>query len=108
MEARLHRPKENVKALSEEERLRRVAAMQQDAETFDSSRAQRHQAYVEGEKARGGDDGHTGQAAFIDSMRKDVYSLSGAAGGGIQERLQQNKHYQQSSNDMDRDGYRKN
>ena len=105
-EQRMSRSKENVKALSEEERLRRIAAMQQDAQDNDTSRIERHRAYDRSDHANTTE--HTGNAVFIDSMRRDVYSLEGTAGGGIKERLDQNKHYRQSSGDMERDGFRKN
>ncbi len=104
-ELRNSRTRENVKQLSEEERLRRIQQMQQDAEVNDTSRMGRLQAYDHQQSTLVED--RSGKAEFIDSMRKDVYSGS-ATGGSIKDRLDQNKHYRQSTADMEQGGYRKN
>lgn len=83
-------------ALTEEEKQRRLRAMQEDAERNDAIRASRLSA--KGSSDAAGAD-NTGNAKFLASMRKEVYSTTSAADMG--KRIDQNKYSRQSSADID-------
>lgn len=98
-----NRKRVDVSQLSEQERLRRIAAMQEDAERHDSTRSSRQLVGTNGSE-EGGE--NTGNAAFLESMRRSVYTSSAA---DMQERLSSNRHYMQSSANLEHDnGFRKN
>lgn len=88
--------KANVRELSEEERLRRLREMESDAGNLDQSRVVRVKAEKDDQKV---DHGNSGNADFIRSMRSDV--IEKAAEKGIKDRIEQHRHYNQRSGDME-------
>lgn len=96
-----HKPRETAKGMSEEEKARRLAEMMRDAAVNDEMRFSRHKSGRPGdrEEARARAD-----PAFLQSMRSEVYSK---AGGGIEDRLKQNRHYMQKNDDLDSHGFMK-
>jgi hypothetical protein len=82
--------------MTEEERLRRIQAMQADADQNDARRASRLGSAATSTTAQ--EDEHTGKASFLQSMRKEVYT-SGSV--DMSKRIDQNKNSRQSSADID-------
>jgi hypothetical protein len=107
-DAKLSRkPSVNVKALSEEEKARRLQEMQQDALASDALRMQR----VTVPKDGGANEDVSaaprseGDPNFITEMRSEVYVSANAT--SLQDRLQQNKHYAQKSTSLNSEGFTK-
>ena len=107
-QAARQRPKETVRHLSEEERLARIRQMEMDAGMNDERRMKRvgEPRGAGGEGAADGDEvaGNGAGAAFLKSMRSEVYTSQAATMG---DRLQQNKHYVQKGVDADSEGFLK-
>ena len=115
----LRNGREDVKRLSEQERLERVKQMQVDADHADRSRAHRlggsgrsgsSNNNNKGEKQSNRDDEEERKAdmrkknaAFLGDLRTEAYVQSYER--GIQERLHQNRHYAQRSVDLNSDGF---
>ena len=92
---RKNRARGDVRGLSEEERQRRILAMQEDAQKNDAVRTTRHDpARTVAETA----EENTGNAAFLESMRKTVYTTNDI---DMQSRIDQNKYNRQSSAEID-------
>lgn len=94
--ARRNRTRIDVKAMSEEERLRKIQEMQMDADHNDMLRTTRHQ--LSSGASSGDVEGHSGNAVFLESMRKSVYTTGEI---DMRSRIDQNKHSRQSSADID-------
>ena len=99
------KPREDVRALTEEERLRRLKAMESNAVIHDDSRMKR----VQSSKLSGGmrqsaadlgnrEASKESGASFLRSMRSEVYNSSSIS---MEERLSQNKHYSQRGHDLE-------
>ena len=104
LDEKRNKQKVDVKALSEEEKARRLREMEANADTNDHARHARHSS-TDSSRARHYDnieEGMTGNAKFLQLMRTEVYQQ--AADGGIKSRLEQHKHYQQRSVDLNSEG----
>lgn len=107
------RDRSALNALTEEEKLQRIKEMEAAANRNDSIRVARY-TQSSNHNEQGGSGGiadvvsgnssneYTGNAAFLSDMRKQVYvgSEKGSA-IDIKSRIEQNKHYRQSSADID-------
>jgi flagellum-specific peptidoglycan hydrolase FlgJ len=103
---RLNRPRENVSALSEAERARRLREMEEDAHRNDSQRLHRLSAAALVDSKKGADSSRSGgNASFLGEMRTEAYVQSYE--NGIKQRLDQNRHYSQRGVDMETDGFLK-
>ena len=95
--ARLGRKKESVAALSEEQKQRRLREMQEAADLKDLVMQKLHENdHKETTKTT---TAVGGQASFLASMRSEVYSSSDTT---MADRLNQNKHYTQKGEDLDK------
>jgi hypothetical protein len=83
--------------MTEEEKQRRIQEMQADADLNDAQRASRLTAKLAGAGAP--NEGNTGNASFLHSMRKEVYTTAGAS--DMSKRIDQNKYSRQSAADID-------
>lgn len=97
MQEKLNRKREDVKALTEEEKERRLQAMLKDAELVDSKRVSQVKSQETSHSTK--DDENTGKAQFLSSMRTEVYNT--AAESGLKDRLDQNRYYRQGSADLE-------
>lgn len=108
----------SVKQMSEDERKQRLTEMETDAVLNDNLRQHRHINVSSNHHSdasislnmKGNDDKdndpYTGNAKFLQSMRKEVYSSASTM--DVSARIDQNKHYRQSSVDIDSsDGFLK-
>jgi hypothetical protein len=108
----------SVKQMSEDERKQRLTEMETDAVLNDNLRQHRHSNVSSNHHSdasislnmKGNDDKdndpYTGNAKFLQSMRKEVYSSASTM--DVSARIDQNKHYRQSSVDIDSsDGFLK-
>ena len=93
------RPRESVRRMSEEEKARRLAEMQQNAAINDEVRMNRH--HRQSENRSDNSENKRANPDFLQKMRGDVYSNEIS----VEARLQQNRHYVQSSSAMERDGF---
>jgi tagatose-1,6-bisphosphate aldolase non-catalytic subunit AgaZ/GatZ len=93
---RRNRTRADLSTMTEEERLRKIQAMQADADQNDALRASRLSSAAARTTTR--EDEHTGKASFLQSMRKEVYT-SGSV--DMSKRIDQNKNSRQSSADID-------
>lgn len=104
------KPRGEVKKLSEEERLRRLKEMEDDARINEELRLNRLR-----NKSGGGRDGNkdisnaagaTGSldAKFIHDMRSDIYNTGNTS---MEDRLSRNRHYTQKGVDLDSQGFMK-
>jgi len=97
---------QSVKALSEEEKQRRLQEMQQDASRTDEMRYKRvatEKVHAQEEAAAEEEtNGSKSNASFLKEMRNAVYNTSEAT---MEERLQTNKHYTQKGTDLDAAGF---
>lgn len=100
-EATARRPKEKAAPLTAEEKARRLAEMQRDAEVNDAMRLSRLVRPSEGAKEGRG----KADPSFLQSMRSQVYTAND--GATMEERLQQNRHYVQRASEMDSHGFMK-
>ena len=91
---RRNRTRADVSSLTEEERLRRIDAMQADADLNDAQRASR----LSNSQRPGAEDTQSGNAEFLQSMRKEVYTTGSTDMG---KRIDQNKYSRQSAADID-------
>lgn len=91
---RRNRTRADVSSLTEEERLRRIEAMQADADLNDAQRASR----LRNSQRPGAEDTQSGNAEFLQSMRKEVYTTGSTDMG---KRIDQNKYSRQSAADID-------
>jgi hypothetical protein len=105
-QAARNKPRENVKKLSEGEKQERIRQMEVDARTNDNHRLQRisggrtsSKVSEKEEKPLG-----EGEASFMKSMRTDVYVTNETT---MEERLNQNKFYNQRGTDLDSSGFLK-
>lgn len=102
------RPRQDVGKLSEDERLKRIKEMQQDAGLNDSIRQSRSSVAsavaAAGAKDEEYESAHQPSATFLKNMRHEVYNGSS---GSIEDRLKQNRHYVQRGNDMESQGFLK-
>jgi len=113
----------SVKQMSEDEKKQRLKEMETDAVLNENLRQHRHSnvssnhhlsitnASTVSLNIKGNDDDedndpYTGNAKFLQSMRKEVYSSASTM--DVSARIEQNKHYRQSSVDIDSsDGFLK-
>ena len=95
------RPRESARRMSDEERSKRLAEMQRNAAVNDEIRMSRHHRPKDHRPAEDFDQAKT-NPAFLQAMRGAVYSSESMS---VEERLQQNRHYVQSTSAMDRDGF---
>jgi len=122
-----HNQQVRVKQMSEEEKSQRLKEMERDAIMNDTLRQHRHSSNINNNnnhhdhinsgstasnitmKSNDNNDGensYTGNAKFLQSMRKEVYSSASTM--DVSARIDQNKHYRQSSIDIDSsDGFLK-
>jgi hypothetical protein len=105
-QAARNKPRENVKQLSESEKQERIRQMEADARTNDDHRLQRisggrssNKVEKEEEKPQG-----EGEATFMKDMRTEVYVTNETT---MEERLHQNKFYNQRGTDLDSSGFLK-
>ena len=114
----LNKQKVGVKQMSEDVRIQRLKEMENDAVMNDNLRQHRHSNINNHHssstsassliiKANHEDhDAYTGNAKFLQSMRKEVYSSASTM--DVSARIDQNKHYRQSSVDIESsDGFLK-
>ncbi len=88
------------KKLSEEERLRRIAEMEKDAEDTERVRVNRlTTSKSNGEGEEKGLVTTDGKGGFLQSLRSEAYRQ--ASENGLKDRLDQNRHYRQSSHEID-------
>lgn len=95
------KPKEDVKQLTEEERLRRLNDMQSNADVHDDMRVSRLTAKSSASTtARENEASGAGDSAgnFLHSMRSEVYNTASIS---MEDRISQNKHYTQRGMDLD-------
>jgi hypothetical protein len=102
--------KYNPSELTEEEKLRRIAEMERDANVFDQSRSM---VKMSGKRDTAGNAGREaeeeeeekglistdGKGAFLQSMRNEVYKE--ASEKGLKDRLDTNRYYRQSAHEID-------
>jgi len=96
-DAKLNRVRENVNTLTEEEKQKRLMAMQNDADKIDVMRWQRL-SQPNDEINNDVDNNNSGNAKFLKEMKSNVLSES-----TIESRVKQNKYFQQKGNDYDDD-----
>jgi hypothetical protein len=90
---KLNKSRADVSKLSEEEKMRRLAEMEQDASVNESYRSNR--LVVKQEK----DESGQGTGKFLQEMRTEVYKQ--AADSDLKDRLDQNRYYRQGSSDLE-------
>lgn len=93
-------PLESARTMSDEEKARRLAEMQRDAAVNDEIRMSR----LHRPRDHRAEDADLAKSnpAFLQKMRGAVYSSESMS---VEDRLQQNRHYVQSTSAMDRDGF---
>ena len=100
-----NRGRNDLKSLSEEERLKRLSDMQQNAERYDSVRDVRiHDEKKMKQNETVNDTNLKQSATFIKDMRDEVYIKSNDK---IEDRLKQNRHYMQKETDIEKHGFLK-
>lgn len=100
------------KKLTEEEKKKRIAEMQQDAETNDQMRLQRQLSKRTGSNVSKmqcdeASDSVTSKGAFLSKMRSAVYNGAASETTSLSETMSRNKHYQQKGEDLDSHGFMK-
>jgi hypothetical protein len=100
-----YRPRGSVKHLSEEDRLKRMKEMEDDARIYNQIKSQNtRRSNNDRDEDYERSDRKSGDAKFLNEMRKDVYNNNEIS---MEDRLQRNKHYHQRGNDLDSSGFLK-
>ena len=101
-----NRGRNDLKSLSEGERLKRLSEMQKDAEMYDSVRDVRIHDEIKIKQNESVNDvtNLKQSATFIKDMRDEVYIKSNDK---IEDRLKQNRHYMQKETDIEKHGFLK-
>jgi hypothetical protein len=90
------KPKESVKSLSQEEKLKRIQGMEEDAKRFEDKRKIRLQPPSTDKEAE------NKNASFMHGIRNQVYNSNETS---MEERLKQNRHYTQRGQNLDSEGF---
>lgn len=99
-QAKFNRSRGSVSVLTEEEKERRLQAMQQDAVLLDAKRIKQsedHLKQLEQQGQEGNEDAKGG--SFLQSMRQNVFQEG--LDKGLKDRLDQNRYYQQRSHELE-------
>ena len=100
LELKMKAKENNIKKLSEEEKLRRLNEMKNDATKNDTIRISR----MLNSNSNKNDESNNKNAVFLKDMRNEVYNTADIS---MKDRLDQNKHYTQRKSDLESENFLK-